>query len=107
MTNFTELTALYAESRLQAEWHSDQCGCDLFPVACSTYNESEYFWRRNAPYSWSAEVLTEKVMAFIEQYPKMHNDAIATKFTEALADARMLADVEEDDFIYVLFPLAD
>ena len=105
MVTFSFLAALYAESRLQYEWHDDQCACSKFPESCGTYNESEYFWRRNVPSSWGAEAVTEKVMEFIALIGD-GADRATHEYTEAAAMRSANGDEVDDELlVFELYPI--
>jgi len=107
MITLLYLATLYAESRLQYEWHDDQCACGDFPEACSTYNQSEYFWRRNTPMGWNAEAVTEKVIEFMELTvdAKGRERAILDFETAAMERAKNSESVDDDLLIFYVYPV--
>lgn len=108
MVNFQYLAILYAESRLEAIWHEDQCSCAEFPEACATYTDSEYSWRRHVPMSWTADAVTAYVLEFIALVGSDTNaqDYAAHEFSLLAADHAADEDGMTDELlIYSVYPL--
>jgi hypothetical protein len=100
MIEFNELVALYAESRLLAEWHEDACHCTEFPQSCATYQNEPYFWRAAAPSSWSVLAIVEESMKFVDLLNSSPDNELGA-FNNALSHSGL----DPDDFIFDFYPV--